>query len=124
MDFPSNRLNAVLAFASTINRSDSLAKRAGLRETVEMRTYRRATELMEADLGDELVALQPDLGLCFGFNGVATEVWKQLETPKSFDQLKGHLLAGYEVDERQCSSELDELLGRMIEQGLIAANSD
>jgi hypothetical protein len=89
-----------------------------------MKTYRRATELMEAELGDELVALQPDLELCFGFNDVATDVWKQLETPKSFDQLKAKLLAGYEVNEHRCSNDLDELLNDMIEKGLVAADSD
>jgi hypothetical protein len=88
-----------------------------------MNTYRRATELMEAEVGDELVALQPDLGVCFGFNNVATEVWKQLETPKSFDELKNHLLAGYEVDEQRCSSELQQLLAQMGEQGLVACAS-
>ena len=88
-----------------------------------MTLYRRATELMEAELGDELVALQPDLGLCFGFNGVATEVWKQLATPKSFEELKERLLAGYDVDEQRCSDELGDLLGQMVEKGLIAADS-
>ena len=89
-----------------------------------MKTYRRATDLMEAELGDELVALQPDLGLCFGFNNVATDVWKQLDTPKSFDDLKAYLLAGYEVGEQECSSDLEELLKQMIEKGLVAADSD
>jgi len=88
-----------------------------------MKTYRRATELMEAEVGDELVALQPDLGVCFGFNSVATEVWKQLDAPKSFDQLKEHLLAGYDVDDRQCASELEQLLAQMEEQGLVASDS-
>jgi hypothetical protein len=89
-----------------------------------MTTYSRATELMEAEVGDELVALQPDLGMCFGFNDVATEVWKQLDTPKSFDELKRHLLAGYDVDEQRCASELKELLNQMIENGLVARKAD
>ena len=84
-----------------------------------MKTYFRATELMEAEVGDELVALQPDLGVCFGFNDVATEVWKQLEAPKSFDELKSHLISGYDVDEQQCSADLDLLLADMVERGLI-----
>lgn len=89
-----------------------------------MEIYHRATELMEADVADELVALQPDLGLCFGFNSVATEVWKQLQQPRSFDELKAHLLGGYDVDEQQCSADLRELLARMAEHGLIRRGSD
>ena len=50
--------------------------------------YRRAIDLMEAELGDELVALDPKAGECFGFNGVATSVWRILEEPRSFEQLR------------------------------------
>ena len=46
-------------------------------------TYQRATELLEADLGDELVALDQAQGQCFGFNGVATSVWRLLASPRS-----------------------------------------
>ena len=38
--------------------------------------YKRRTELMEAELGDELVGLDPAAGECFGFNSVATSVWR------------------------------------------------
>lgn len=89
-----------------------------------MTTYQRATELMEADVGGELVALQPDLGVCFGFNDVATQVWKLLDAPKSFEQLKQHLLASYDVEDLRCSTELEELLEQMTQHGLIARKAD
>ena len=41
---------------------------------MEDTSYRRATQLLEAGIGDELVALDPDQGSCFGFNGVAAFV--------------------------------------------------
>jgi hypothetical protein len=47
---------------------------------------------MEAELGDELVALDPNAGECFGFNSVATSVWRNLEQPKRFEQLRDALL--------------------------------
>ena len=47
--------------------------------------YERATSLMEAELGDELVGLQPDAGVCYGFNSVAKRVWQLLEQPQSFE---------------------------------------
>ena len=43
------------------------------------RMYKRKIDLMEAELGDELVALDPDAGECFGFNSIATSVWRMLE---------------------------------------------
>lgn len=88
-----------------------------------MRIYRRATELLEAEVGDELVALDPDAGLCFGFNGVATTVWGLLETPKSFEAIRAHLLDSYEVDEGRCTAELEELLAQLEEKGLVSCEN-
>lgn len=81
--------------------------------------YRRATDLMEADLGDELVALDPAKGNCFGFNEVATWVWRRLEQPASFDQLREGLVGEYEVSDEQCAGELRELLDDLSSKGLV-----
>jgi len=75
---------------------------------------------MEAHLGDELVALDPRAGECFGFNNVATSVWRELEQPKSFEQLRDALLEEYEVTPEQCASELRELLDNLTARGLLA----
>ena len=84
--------------------------------------YRRATELMEADIGDELVGLDPAAGKCFGFNAVATTVWRLLERPLSFDQIRSILLDEYDVSAEQCSSELRDLLDVLVGKGLIDAS--
>jgi hypothetical protein len=85
--------------------------------------YKRAVSLLEAEVGDDLVALDADAGLCFGFNSVATSVWRQLEEPKTFDQLKTALIDEYEVEPERCGSELKELLETMSEQGLVTTGS-
>ena len=81
--------------------------------------YRRTAQLMEADVGDELVALDPAKGNCFGFNEVAKSVWQSLQQPKTIDDLRRHLLAEYDVEPEQCAKELQTLLDDMIEKGLI-----
>lgn len=83
------------------------------------RSYRRATDLMEANLGDELVALDPAKGNCFGFNEIATWVWHRLEQPASFDELRDGLLNAYEVSDEQCTRELQELLDDLSSKGLV-----
>ena len=88
-----------------------------------MTVYKRALNLLEADVGDDLVALDPNGGSCFGFNSVATSVWRQLNEPKTFDQLKQALLEEYEVDAEQCGRELRELLEAMAGQGLVTTAS-
>jgi len=74
---------------------------------------------MEADIGNELVALDPEAGSCFGFNEVATSVWRSLEQPKTFDELRDELLGEYDVDLEQCSRELQMLLKDLIAKRLI-----
>ena len=81
--------------------------------------YRRAVELLEADLHDELVALEPDRGTCFGFNAVAKDVWRKLEHPRSFEDLRAELLDEYDVSEDQCTRELRDLLDEMSRAKLI-----
>ena len=84
-----------------------------------MKRYVRAVDLLEADIGNELVALEPAAGNCFGFNEVATVVWRSLAEPKSFDELRDALVADYDVSSEQCSTELKALLDEMKAQGLV-----
>ena len=84
-----------------------------------MTRYVRAVDLLEADIGNELVALEPEAGNCFGFNEVATVVWRKLAEPKSFDELRDSLVADYDVSAEQCSTELKALLDEMKAQGLV-----
>jgi hypothetical protein len=81
--------------------------------------YKRAIDLMEAELGDELVALDPTAGECFGFNNVAASVWRELAQPKSFEQLRDALLDEYEVQPDQCAEELEGLLRNLTARGFV-----
>lgn len=81
--------------------------------------YKRAAELLEAEVGDELVALDARAGTCFSLTPVAASVWHSLEQPKTFDQLTDQLLAEYAVSRDQCTTELRELLDDLAREGLI-----
>ena len=81
--------------------------------------YERAIELLEAELGDEILTLDPQDGQCFGFNSVAASVWRKLARPASFDEIKQSLLTEYEVDPEQCTEELHELMRVLIDRGLV-----
>jgi hypothetical protein len=86
---------------------------------VDSAVYQRATELLEASIGDELVALNTDAGTCFGFNEVATTVWRALEQPRTVAELQAALVAEYDVGPEQCEAELKELLDDMSDRGLV-----
>lgn len=81
--------------------------------------YARAAGLLEANLGDELVGLDPESGLCFGFNDVATSIWKLLAKPSSFEEVWDALVAEYDVEPAECSAQLARLLDELIERGLV-----
>jgi hypothetical protein len=86
----------------------------------EMR-YRRATELMEAELGDELVALDEQRGVCFGFSSTATDIWRLLQAPRTIEELLVILTQDYDVDEATCREDVTSCLGQMMENGLVEA---
>ena len=81
--------------------------------------YHRARPLMEAELGDELVTLDVDGGHCYGFNAVATSVWRLLAEPRSEAALRRALLDEYDVGADQCTRELHELLADLVARGLV-----
>lgn len=81
--------------------------------------YMRAIETRDADIGDELVAMDVDAGTTFGFNSVAASVWRILSTPRSFEALRDELLDQYDVSAEECSTDLRRLLAEMIADGLI-----
>lgn len=80
---------------------------------------RRASELIEAEVDGELVALHVDSGTCYGFNGTATRIWALVEQPKSVGQIRDVLLEEYEVDADTCQAQLIELLGELESDRLI-----
>lgn len=81
--------------------------------------FRRRVALLEAEIGDEIVALDRQAGHCFGFNPVASDVWKMLAEPRSAAELCDRLAADYDVAPGECESDIAGLLDRMVELGLV-----
>jgi hypothetical protein len=81
---------------------------------------RRAGGLIEAEVDGELIGLEVERGVCFGFNATATRVWALIEEPKAFSELRNRLVAEYEVDAETCERELTALLDELEADGLVA----
>lgn len=86
--------------------------------------YARTKELLEAELGDELVALDVASGDCFGFNPVAADIWRLLAQPRDFDALCRELTNQYEVSRNECEAELRACLSNLETQGLVRTIED
>lgn len=81
--------------------------------------YVRAKELLEAELGEELVALDVEGGHCFGFNSVAADIWRMLDRPLEFETIHLALTDLYDVDPDECSAELRSCLADLEARGLV-----
>jgi PqqD family protein of HPr-rel-A system len=83
--------------------------------------YERTAQLLEAEVADELLALDAEAGECFAFNEVAASIWRHLEQPASKDALREKLLDEYDVSPDQCDKELTAFLEVLTQRGLIRA---
>jgi Coenzyme PQQ synthesis protein D (PqqD) len=81
--------------------------------------YARAKSLIEAEIGEGIVALDADGGECFGFNAVAASVWRLIEQPRSQDAIEAALIEEYDVAPEQCRAEVGELLTDLQSRGLV-----
>lgn len=81
--------------------------------------YARAAALLEAEIDEEIVGLDRDQGEVFGFNKVASDVWRLLEQPKGAADLSAALQIQYDVPPEQCDRELGALLEELVEMKLV-----
>lgn len=83
----------------------------------------RSRQLMEAPLERDLVGLNVDTGLCYGFNETAAAIWRQLARPKMFDTLLDDLSLEFEVTASACRNDVERLVRELSDAGLVTVAS-
>ena len=58
----------------------------------------RAEESLSATLDGEAVLLQPEAGMYYGMNDVATVLWERLEEPATVADLRAELRSEFDVE--------------------------
>jgi adenine specific DNA methylase Mod len=76
-------------------------------------------EAVHCDLEDEVVILGLKDGIYYGLNPVGSFIWKLIQKPISVQEIKEAILKEYDVDEETCDNDLQELLGDLLDKGLI-----
>ena len=71
------------------------------------------------DLGEESVILDLDAGVYYGLNCVGSTVWRLIQTPRTFAELRDVVIAEYEIDAERCARDLRELLSTLERRGMI-----
>lgn len=84
-----------------------------------MKVYRRTAATLFAEIDQDVVALQPDRGYCFGMEEVTAEVWRMLAEPTTEQALGDRLMTLYEVEADTCRRDISALLQQMLAEELI-----
>lgn len=80
---------------------------------------RRNGGLIEAEVDGELIGLEVEQGVCYGFNGTATRIWALIEEPRKISDIRDVLLAEYDVNAETCERDLGSVLAELEANGLI-----
>jgi len=80
----------------------------------------RCDGFIEAELDNEIVALNIEKGTCYGLNRVGSRIWRLLTVPTRIDDICSRLLAEYNVDAEACEREVIDLLEELRSEGMIA----
>ncbi|HEU0016386.1 MAG TPA: PqqD family protein [Longimicrobium sp.] len=85
--------------------------------------YRRKPQVIETDLGGELILLDPATGEMFSLNPTARHVWSALPAASAADLARG-VAQAFEVDEARAEADVAALLGELSGAGLIEYGAD
>ena len=81
--------------------------------------YRRTSETLHAEIGDDVVALHIRMGHCYGMENVTADVWRLLEQPVTLEKICEQLMQRYEVDDATCDADVRRLIEAMQIEGLV-----
>lgn len=90
-------------------------------KTDTTRIFRQNGAIFSTPLGDEIALLSVQRGRYYGLNPMASEIWKRLANPLSMGELTGSMIRDYRGDPQRIEAEVEELLRRLTEEGLIEA---
>ena len=79
----------------------------------------RISGVFEADLGEQLLGLHIETGLCFAMNSTAAQIWRLLDPPTTLGAICDTLLAEHDVDPQVCARDVKATLGELARDGLV-----
>ena len=76
-------------------------------------------DVLVSDVGGESVFLNLKTESYFGLDDVGTRMWKLLTENETVESAYQALLIEYDIDEAQLSSDLDALVQKLVDNGLV-----
>lgn len=75
--------------------------------------------VLTQEVSGEMVLMDLSSEQYFGLDAVGTRVWNLLDQGTAPAELLSILLREYEVEQQQLESDIEELLGKLLEAGLV-----
>jgi hypothetical protein len=87
-------------------------------------TVVRTDEVVDAEIDNEIVALNIARGTTYSFNQIASRIWRLLGTPVRVSDLCATLLTEYDVEPDVCQLDVINLLEELLSEGLIVRSME
>lgn len=84
----------------------------------------RTKDQVSCDLAGEAVILSLKNSTYFGLNAVGSRIWDLVQKPKKVSKVLDTLLEEYNVEKKDCESDLIKLLGDLEENNLIEIKNE
>jgi predicted nuclease with TOPRIM domain len=81
--------------------------------------YRISPQVLSQEVHGETVLLDLQGESYFGLNEVGTRVWQMLKEGRSLDEMLDILEGEFEVSRARLKNDLEDLLGQMLQLGII-----
>ena len=79
----------------------------------------RSPAVLTAEVDGEIVMMSIEQGRYFGLDDIGSDIWKRLDTPRSFAELINRLASDYDADQATIAADVRDLLSRMAEQDVV-----
>lgn len=80
---------------------------------------RQSQNMLQSSVDGEVVAMSIDRGMCYGLNGMGSQIWRMLESWTTAEAIGSALTREYDVDSEVCRSEVQRLLDELAQEGMI-----
>ena len=78
-----------------------------------------APEVVSCDLAGEAAILDMKDGIYYGLDPVGASIWNLIQQPAILEEVRDRILNEYDVEEDECQEDLLELVGQLVENGLV-----
>lgn len=78
-----------------------------------------APEVVSCDLAGEAAILDMKDGVYYGLDPAGAKIWNLIQKPIILEEVRDKILKEYDVTEEECQADLLELIGQLVENGLV-----